>query len=155
MPCRRIDLRSLNFKISHNIEVANCADIGKPKNRLIILFIGFPPLFFVMSSLFCLITISNEVSAQNFICFSSNYIAVELRRKKWENHMYYLEKLWLFPAVSTPSEVQQVYCVNNCRWKLVKYNKSVFLALVYAPSYCSNFQITNKLTSFHMKVLHM
>lgn len=46
MPCRRIDLRSLNFKISHNTEVANCADISKPKNRLIILFIGFPPLIF-------------------------------------------------------------------------------------------------------------
>ena len=43
---RRIDLRSLNFKISHSFEVANCADIWKPKNRLIILCIGFPLFIF-------------------------------------------------------------------------------------------------------------
>ncbi len=46
MHWRRIDLRSLNFKISHNIEVANSADISKPKNRLIMLCIGFPPFIF-------------------------------------------------------------------------------------------------------------
>lgn len=95
--CRRIDLRSLNFKISHNTKVANGGDVWKPKNPLIILCIGFPPFIFlnVGSVLF-------NYDLSRWLARYSVSVSITLHEKMWfrqfELILNYQKKYqnWLF-----------------------------------------------------------